>query len=53
MLTDDEPGEAGSDRIRASYRENLDRLVEVKRQYDRGNRFHINAYISPELPDTA
>ena len=30
------------DRIRANYRENYDRLVDVKRKYDPGNLFHLN-----------
>ena len=35
------------DRIRANYRGNYDRLVEVKRAYDPGNLFHQNQNISP------
>ncbi|MFJ5215485.1 FAD-binding oxidoreductase [Streptomyces sp. NPDC088354] len=41
---------AGDDqsRIRANYRGNYDRLVEVKRAYDPGNLFHLNQNIRPE-----
>jgi FAD/FMN-containing dehydrogenase len=35
------------DRIRANYRGNYDRLVEVKRAYDPGNLFHRNQNIAP------
>jgi FAD/FMN-containing dehydrogenase len=37
----------GQERIRASYRDNYDRLVEVKRRYDPGNLFHVNQNIAP------
>jgi FAD/FMN-containing dehydrogenase len=37
----------GPDRVRASYRDNYDRLVEVKRQYDPENLFRINQNIAP------
>ncbi|NJB87125.1 FAD/FMN-containing dehydrogenase [Lewinella marina] len=37
----------GSDRVRASYRHNYERLVEVKRQYDPENLFRINQNIVP------
>jgi len=36
------------DRVRASYRGNYDRLVDVKRTYDPGNLFHLNQNIKPE-----
>ncbi|MGW7450408.1 FAD-binding oxidoreductase [Streptomyces sp. NPDC054787] len=40
---------AGDDqsRIRANYKGNYDRLVEVKRTYDPGNLFHMNQNITP------
>ncbi|MYX33888.1 MULTISPECIES: FAD-binding oxidoreductase [unclassified Streptomyces] len=40
---------AGDDqgRIRANYKGNYDRLVEVKRTYDPGNLFHLNQNITP------
>jgi FAD/FMN-containing dehydrogenase len=39
--------EDDQDRIRANYRGNYDRLVEVKRAYDPGNLFHQNQNIVP------
>ena len=40
---------AGDDqeRIKANYKGNYDRLVEVKRTYDPGNQFHVNQNIKP------
>jgi FAD/FMN-containing dehydrogenase len=35
------------DKIQVNYRENYDRLVQVKRAYDPGNLFHINQNIAP------
>ncbi|WP_328926738.1 FAD-binding oxidoreductase [Streptomyces sp. NBC_00190] len=35
------------DRIRANYKTNYDRLVEVKGKYDAGNLFHLNQNIKP------
>ena len=35
------------DRIRANYRGNYERLVEVKQAYDPGNLFHLNQNIQP------
>ena len=35
------------DRIKANYKGNYDRLVEVKRSYDPGNLFHLNQNIKP------
>jgi FAD/FMN-containing dehydrogenase len=35
------------DRIRASYRNNYDRLVDVKRKYDPDNLLHLNQNIRP------
>jgi FAD/FMN-containing dehydrogenase len=37
----------GQDRIKASYRGNYDRLVQVKDRYDPENIFHINQNIQP------
>jgi FAD/FMN-containing dehydrogenase len=39
--------EEGQDRVRASYRDNYDRLVEVKRKYDPANLFRRNQNIEP------
>lgn len=35
----------GVDRIKATYRDNYDRLVEVKKRYDPNNFFHVNQNI--------
>jgi len=35
------------DRIKVNYRQNYDRLVDVKRQYDPDNLFHLNQNIRP------
>lgn len=40
--------EEGQDRIRATYRDNYQRLVEVKNSYDPHNLFHINQNIKPD-----
>jgi FAD/FMN-containing dehydrogenase len=37
----------GPERVRASYRDNYDRLVEVKRKYDPRNLFRVNQNIAP------
>ena len=37
----------GSDRVKASYRGNYDRLVQVKNRYDPDNTFHVNQNIRP------
>jgi hypothetical protein len=37
--------EEGIDRVRATYRNNYDRLVEIKRKYDPDNFFHVNQNI--------
>jgi hypothetical protein len=35
------------DKIQDNYRQNYDRLVQVKGAYDPGNLFHINQNITP------
>ncbi len=42
FMQDDDHG-----RIRDNYRQNYDRLVQVKRAYDPGNLFHMNQNIAP------
>ena len=37
----------GTDRVRASYRDNYSRLAQIKAQYDPGNLFHVNQNIKP------
>ena len=37
----------GDDAIRATYRDNYDRLARVKRRYDPDNAFHVNQNITP------
>ena len=39
--------EEGQDRVEASYRENYERLAEIKGKYDPGNLFRINQNIKP------
>lgn len=39
--------EEGQDRVRQTYRENYDRLVEVKRKFDPANLFRVNQNIRP------
>jgi FAD/FMN-containing dehydrogenase len=43
MMMEDE----GRDRVRAAYRGNYGRLVEIKRRYDPTNLFHLNHNIPP------
>jgi FAD/FMN-containing dehydrogenase len=38
----------GTDRIKATYRDNYDRLLEIKRKYDPENFFHVNQNIKPD-----
>jgi FAD/FMN-containing dehydrogenase len=35
------------DRVRATYRDNYDRLARIKRDYDPDNTFHLNQNIQP------
>ncbi|MEJ2304706.1 MAG: FAD-binding oxidoreductase [Anaerolineales bacterium] len=39
--------EEGQERVQASYRENYNRLVQIKGKYDPDNLFHINQNIRP------
>jgi hypothetical protein len=39
--------EEGDDRVRATYRDNYDRLAAVKEKYDPGNFFRVNQNIHP------
>jgi len=43
MLMDDE----GQERVRTTYRDNYDRLVEIKAKYDPHNLFHVNQNVRP------
>ncbi len=43
MLMDDE----GQERVRTTYRDNYDRLAELKAKYDPDNLFHVNQNIRP------
>ena len=40
--------EEGQDRVRASYRDNYDRLAKIKRKYDPTNMFRVNQNIKPD-----
>ncbi len=44
MLMNDE----GQERVRSTYRDNYDRLAEIKRRYDPDNLFRVNWNIAPE-----
>jgi FAD/FMN-containing dehydrogenase len=37
----------GSERVRATYRDNYDRLAAIKATYDPGNLFRVNQNIKP------
>jgi FAD/FMN-containing dehydrogenase len=39
--------EEGQDRIRASYRDNYERLAAIKHEYDPTNFFRVNQNIKP------
>jgi len=39
--------EEGQDRVKASYKHNYDRLVQIKRKYDPDNFFSVNQNINP------
>jgi FAD/FMN-containing dehydrogenase len=39
--------EEGQERVRASYRDNYDRLARIKATYDPGNLFRVNQNIQP------
>ena len=41
-------GREGEDRIRATYRDNYDRLAKIKAKYDPENFFRVNQNIKPE-----
>ncbi len=41
-------GEEGSDRVRAAYGPNFDRLAGIKTKYDAANFFHLNHNIAPQ-----
>ncbi len=41
--------EEGDDRVRATYRDNYDRLVAVKTKYDPNNLFRVNQNIKPKI----
>jgi hypothetical protein len=40
--------EEGEERVRATYRENYDRLARIKAKYDPANFFRVNQNIRPE-----
>jgi FAD/FMN-containing dehydrogenase len=37
----------GQERVRATYRDNYDRLARIKRAYDPANLFHVNQNVRP------
>ncbi|HTK09800.1 MAG TPA: FAD-binding protein [Ktedonobacteraceae bacterium] len=41
--------EEGEDRVKASYRDNYERLVTIKQKYDPENFFHVNQNIKPTV----
>jgi FAD/FMN-containing dehydrogenase len=40
--------EEGTDRLKATYRDNYERLVAAKTRYDPGNLFRVNQNIKPQ-----
>jgi FAD/FMN-containing dehydrogenase len=40
--------EEGQERVQASYRDNYDRLAEIKAKYDPTNLFKVNQNIRPK-----
>ena len=43
----------GQERVKATYRDNYDRLAKAKRKYDPGNLFRLNQNIMPAMAQTA
>ncbi len=41
--------EEGEDRVKASYRDNYERLAAIKRKYDPTNFFRVNQNIKPAV----
>jgi FAD/FMN-containing dehydrogenase len=41
--------EEGEDRVKATYRENYERLVAIKNNYDPTNFFRVNQNIKPTV----
>ena len=39
--------EEGQERVHATYRDNYDRLAEIKKKYDPNNFFRVNQNIRP------
>ena len=39
----------GQERVKACYRDNYERLVEIKTKYDPGNLFKVNQNIKPDV----
>jgi FAD/FMN-containing dehydrogenase len=39
----------GEERLRTTYRDNYDRLAQMKAKYDPDNLFHANQNIKPEV----
>ena len=39
--------EEGEDRVKAAYRDNYERLAQIKSNYDPQNLFHVNQNIKP------